>query len=212
VERDAFLARTRLAAARAVLPDVQEAGFVVPELAVVDDLEAFATILATAGGELHDADPLSVLAGLVGRYGIESFMMWDDLPVPGLEEGLRALGLRHIDANVPTGGRIEHQLGYLDVVLGVTGAEAAFVESGSIVVRSGVGRPRMASLVPLVHVALLPRNAVFRSLSHWAAEHAGTMAAAANVVFITGVSRTGDIEMRLNTGVHGPGHLHVIMV
>jgi L-lactate utilization protein LutC len=37
------------------------------------------------------------------------------------------------------------------------------------------------------------------------------MSAAANVVFITGVSRTGDIEMRLNTGVHGPRHVHVVL-
>lgn len=70
----------------------------------------------------------------------------------------------------------------------------------------------MASLIPDVHVAFLRRSDIHRSLAHWAAEHGDVLSAHTNVVFITGPSRTGDIEMNLNIGVHGPKQVHVILV
>ncbi len=79
-----------------------------------------------------------------------------------------------------------------------------------MVVRSGPGRPRMASVVPLVHVALLRVDRIHRSLTHWMAGR--DVASAANVVAITGPSKTADIEQNINVGVHGPRHLHVILL
>ena len=96
--------------------------------------------------------------------------------------------------------------------MGITGAEAGFAESGSIVLRSGAGRPRMASLIPLVHVAVLRRDRIFRSTSHWMASEGSTTNGEANVIFVTGPSKTGDIEMILTLGVHGPRYLYVVLI
>jgi L-lactate dehydrogenase complex protein LldG len=68
----------------------------------------------------------------------------------------------------------------------------------------------MASLIPLVHIVLLPERLLFRSPMHWLA--GGDVAGAANVVYITGPSRTADIEQRINLGVHGPREVHVVLV
>ncbi|MEA2026292.1 MAG: lactate utilization protein, partial [Chloroflexota bacterium] len=118
------------------------------------------------------------------------------------------------DASVPSSadGRADHQRGYFDVKYGLTGAEAAFAETGSVVVRSGPGRPRMASLIPLIHVVLLPEDRIYRSPMHWLTEPESNAAGAANVVYITGPSRTADIEQKLTLGVHGPRELHVILI
>jgi L-lactate dehydrogenase complex protein LldG len=216
VERDAFLGRVRVAVGRAVLPEVplDDPGLLVPDLPGVDMVEHFTAAVERVGGVVHHGDPAAVAVEVARSHAATTFLAWDDdqLPVPGVVDTLVGAGMRRIDSTVPSEGSVEHQLGYMDVTLGLTGAFAGFAESGSIVVASGVGRPRMASLIPAVHVAVLRRDDIHRSLAHWAAAHPGFMAEHTNVVFISGVSRTGDIEMKLNTGVHGPKHVHIIVV
>lgn len=216
MEREAFLERARRAAAAATVPSApgSDPGLLEPDLPEVDLVEHFSAVLASIDGEAHQGDPLDLVAEIAERYDALSFVSWDpdQLPVPGVIEHLQHLGLVRHSHDVPADpvGRIDTQMGYLDLVLGITGAEAAFAESGTVVLRSGPGRPRMASLVPLVHVVLLEQARLHRSLSHWAAGGIGDDAA--NLIFISGPSRTGDIEQHLNLGVHGPKHLHVVLV
>lgn len=215
MERDAFLRRVGGAVRLAELPDVPDAdpGLLVPDLEVVDLVGRFEAALSDVGGELHRGDPAATAVGVAAAHGATSYLSWDDafLP-PGVGTALAGAGLRRLETVVPPDRRQEHQQLYHDVAMGVTGAEAGLAESGSIVVRSGPGRPRMASVIPTVHLAFLRPADIHRSLAHWASLHAGTIGDAANVVVITGVSRTGDIEMRLNTGVHGPAQVHVALV
>ncbi len=210
VEREAFLARVAESVGSAQIPAFGEPGLLVPDLPEVDLVERFTEALEAVDGVVHQAPPAEVLAELVGRYSPRRFLAWAGLD--DLTDLLSERGLEQVPSHVSVEDRLAQQGGYFDVDLGLTGAEAGFAESGSIVVRSGPGRPRMASLIPLVHVALLPKNRIYRSLSHWAKEEAATMAAASNLVFITGPSRTGDIEQYLNLGVHGPKHVHVVLV
>jgi L-lactate dehydrogenase complex protein LldG len=217
MERSSFLARVGQAVVAARLPPAPAAdpGLVVPELGEVDLVELFAERLTALDGTFHGAaSPVVVIADIARRLGVDRYLGWEEaeLPVPGLEARLAAVGLKRLDGVVTAEGRKVHQAGYFDVELGVTGAEAAFAQSGSVVLRSGPGRPRMASLVPLVHVVLLHPADIHRSLAHWAEANAGSVADAANVVFITGPSRTGDIEQVLTLGVHGPQELHVVLV
>jgi L-lactate dehydrogenase complex protein LldG len=108
--------------------------------------------------------------------------------------------------------RRRHLQGYQHVDAGITGADAGLAESGSIVLRTGPGRPRLASLIPVVHVAVLTVRRIARSLAHYAIDHPAAIEGTSNLVVITGPSRTADIEQQLNLGVHGPKHLHVILV
>lgn len=220
MEREAFLSRVREATRGAVLPDhpAHDPGLLVPDLPVIDLVEGFAEQLTRAEGnperlESNEAVRHRVVE-IARSYDLDSFMLWDDehMPVPGIGAVLATGGLRGVSGEVESSRRLEHQTGYMDLGLGVTGAEAGFSESGTIVLRSGPGRPRMASLIPLVHVALLPVGRLYRSLAHWAADHAGTIPDATNVVFITGPSKTGDIEQNINVGVHGPRYVHVLLI
>jgi L-lactate dehydrogenase complex protein LldG len=218
MERETFLSRVRSAVDPSKLPDSPKAdpGPLVPDLPPVDLVERFAASLETVSGTLHVGGDLATINHIVERYGAGPLLTWDDqeLPINGAAQRFVDVGCSVKDGTVPRSaeGRLDHQRGYFDVKYGLTGAEAAFAETGSIVVRSGPGRPRMASLIPLIHVVLLPTDRIFRSPMHWLTEPGSNAAGAANVVYITGPSRTADIEQKITLGVHGPRELHVILV
>ena len=102
--------------------------------------------------------------------------------------------------------------------LGVTGADLAVAETGSLVLLSGAGRPRSTSLLPPYHVAVFDRDVLVESLAQAGlfleAWHDGEPAPWRGGVinFITGPSRTADIELTLTRGVHGPKEVHAIFV
>ena len=215
MERDAFLARVRAARAAALLPahPADDPGLLVPDLETGDLADMFTARLIEAEGIVHRVSDVgeagSVVVEIARGYESRTFMSWDGLGA--VDDALAAAGLHRVDGTVPADDRLGHQSTYSELDLGVTGAEAGFAESGTIVLRSGPGHPRMASLIPLVHVALLRLDDLHRSLSHWAESNAGGIADAANVVFITGPSKTGDIEQHINVGVHGPRYVHILL-
>jgi L-lactate dehydrogenase complex protein LldG len=89
--------------------------------------------------------------------------------------------------------------------LGVTEADFALPETGTIGLLSSVERPRAVSLLPRIHLTLVD-PAVFRADLHPVFAEARL---APYLVFVTGPSRTADIELTVTLGVHGPQHLHV---
>jgi L-lactate dehydrogenase complex protein LldG len=96
--------------------------------------------------------------------------------------------------------------------------DLAIAETGTLVLMSGAGRPRTTSLLPTVHVAVFGREALVESLEQVGlfleAWHEGEPPADGGAVinFITGPSRTADIELTLTRGVHGPKEVHAIFV
>lgn len=101
--------------------------------------------------------------------------------------------------------------------VGITGVEFALAETGSLVVTSWTEGVQLASLAPPVHVALYRRSQLVASLDEVlerlpVARAPEQAVAGRSVVFITGTSRTADIEQILIRGVHGPGQIHAILV
>jgi L-lactate dehydrogenase complex protein LldG len=94
---------------------------------------------------------------------------------------------------------------------GITGVQAAIAATGSLVLESGPGRPRAASLLPPRHIALVGRSQILRSVEAWVGS-GPALEKAANTTFITGPSRSADIEMIVTLGVHGPGEVYVVLV
>lgn len=219
MERNSFLAWVRRAAAAGRLTDPGTETPTEPPADTADLVARFRVGLEALGGEVHEPEAASVaevVAGLLRDADADSFLSWDaeHLPVPGILDALAAHGYRRRDDVVPDTpeGRREHQLEYIDCAVGLTGAEAGLAESGSIVVSSGPGRPRMASLIPETHIALLRRDDLWPSLAHWIAANPDAPAAPANWTIITGPSRTADIEQVLTRGVHGPRDVHVVLI
>ncbi|HET7480473.1 MAG TPA: lactate utilization protein [Rubrobacteraceae bacterium] len=98
--------------------------------------------------------------------------------------------------------------------IGLSTAEWAIAETGSLVLESGVGKGRTVTLLPPTYVAVVPVDRVLRTVPEAIEKYAdaGPGALPANVCFHTGPSRSGDIEMSLVVGMHGPGDVHVILV
>jgi L-lactate dehydrogenase complex protein LldG len=95
--------------------------------------------------------------------------------------------------------------------VGVTGCEAVIAETGSLVMLSGAGKPRAASLLPPVHVCIVRRAEMFMTMGEYFTKRPATIATAACCTFITGPSRTADIELTLTVGVHGPRKVVVVV-
>ena len=95
--------------------------------------------------------------------------------------------------------------------LGVTSAQAAIAETGTLVLDAGAERHRLASLLPRVHVALVPVELLVLDLDAAFAVFA-TRGVPSAITLVTGPSRTADIELTLVVGVHGPQALHVVLI
>jgi len=98
-----------------------------------------------------------------------------------------------------------------DYDVGITTAQAAIAETGTLVLDSACERHRLVSLVPPVHIAIVNASSIFQTLGEALAfiHQNGNISPA--VTFITGPSRTADIELTLAIGVHGPQELYVIV-
>ena len=94
--------------------------------------------------------------------------------------------------------------------IGITSAQWAIAETGTLVLESGAERHRLVSLVPPVHVCLLTAGSIRRSMAEIL--ELADVDANPTITFVTGASRTSDIELTLAIGVHGPGELHVIVI
>ena len=92
---------------------------------------------------------------------------------------------------------------------GVTTAQWGIADTGTLVLESAREQSRLLSLVPPIHVALLSTRCICDSLR----EALGRVSVASHAItFITGPSRTSDIELTLVVGVHGPQTVHVLLM
>jgi len=100
---------------------------------------------------------------------------------------------------------------------GITGVDFVLAESGTLVLSSATEGVQVASLAPPIHIALYRRSQLVGSLDEVLAKlpisnSPDRLTAGRSVVFITGTSRTADIEQILIHGVHGPRQAHAILV
>ena len=103
-------------------------------------------------------------------------------------------------------------------LVGLTPAYAAVAESGSLVMASGPGHPATLNFLPDYHLVALKASQVVGSLEDiWHALRKSYRAGRGVVLprtinLITGPSRTGDIELTIHLGAHGPRSLHVVLI
>ncbi|MEA1902675.1 MAG: LUD domain-containing protein [Actinomycetota bacterium] len=216
MDRDAFLTRVGRAAQTSDLPAAPAVPEQLPGEAPDDLIGLFRQraldVNAVVHGPMGKHGAPRAIAGIAAGHDSRTFVSWDELPSPGVASALTGAGLERIDDRMSNENRLEHQVGYMALDLGVTGSVAGLAESGSVILAHGPGRPRMASLVPEVHVVLVDVADVAWTLSHWAGRNPDAATDTANLVIVTGPSRTGDIEQQLNLGVHGPRHVHIVMI
>ena len=101
------------------------------------------------------------------------------------------------------------------IQIGISWAAFAIAETGAIVEFATDDSMRLVTSLPLVHISLLRASDIVATLKEAAApirDFYNENSLNATVSFISGPSRTADIEMRLILGVHGPAETHVIIV
>jgi L-lactate dehydrogenase complex protein LldG len=190
-------------------------------------LERFRREFEKVGGVFYRAPTLAdvpeVVAAIARDRGARRLVSWHPEALGGdLGPALTARGLSPLSmppgevANAAERGRLRQVVAAAE--LGLTGVDLAIAETGTLVLRSGAGRPRSTSLLPPYHIAVFNRAALVESLAQagvylelWHTDgEAG--ASGAVISFITGPSRTADIELTLTRGVHGPKEVHAIFV
>ncbi len=189
-------------------------------------LERFRAEFERVAGVFHRvptaADVPAVLERICREGGARSVVTWA-IPALGVDAapmlGAAGIAVQAMPGRVPRAeerSRLRQVVAGADV--GVTGADLAVAETGTLVLRSAAGRPRSTSLLPACHVALFDRSALVETLEQVGvaleAWHEGRAAddEGAVINLITGPSRTADIELTLTRGVHGPKEVHAVFV
>lgn len=203
-------------------PDVPKS-VLEPDLPASELIDHFTRMLEDVGGHvIRRADHKAArewLVSFVTEQKMERAVVTRDVPVGDLAIALADAGLAV--TMPPAGASAGHAAGEafrracIDADIGITGADFAVADTGTLVLLARPGAPRMASLLPPVHVAIVRRNQFVANLTvlieRLRAEvwRDGLPSA---MTFITGPSRTGDIEQTLSIGVHGPGEVYVVVV
>ncbi len=98
-------------------------------------------------------------------------------------------------------------------LVGITGAFCALAETGTLMMCSGAQTPAAASLLPETHIAVVSRSRIVAGMEDgWALLRSETGAMPRAVNFISGPSRTADIEQTVTLGAHGPYRVHVLLL
>jgi L-lactate dehydrogenase complex protein LldG len=155
---------------------------------------------------LHDDAESAIDQLMTILNGDKSLIGWDfsQIPLTGLSA---ALGSAQVTVIPQSAGKEAAATARV----GVSGVTAALASTGSLILTSGEGRPRGASLLPPLHVAVVAQGQIVPDFETWATTHPD-FRAASNHVVITGASRTADIAMEVVMGVHGPGQVHILVV
>jgi L-lactate dehydrogenase complex protein LldG len=204
--RLAVLAKVRSAQVRAYLPAAPEnlpPRIAYPKLELPalkarlkQELEALGVETWSAGSDGEVRDIVKRL--ITGK----SILSWEREQLPcGVGECLKAEKVYFGRDDRADQGKAE---------IGLTGCEAALAETGSLAMVAGPGRPRTPSLLPYVHVVIIRGQDIVLGMGEFF-DRFKARKVLPYVVFITGPSRTADIELSLTLGVHGPGKLIAVL-
>jgi L-lactate dehydrogenase complex protein LldG len=219
--RDAFLARVKLAAeqGRPYRVHTREVPESIGYLGASGDLvERFALEVNAVGGEAVVVTDFEAAGRevhrLLAEVGARSAVCWKHelLDRVGLRQLLELPGVTLHDYDSLAGlPPAEQRQVLLACDVGITSCDCAIAETGTLMVLSRPGQERAASLLPPMHIAIVERRQIVPDLID-AFAMIGAEQLPSNVTFITGPSKTGDIELQLTTGVHGPGKWRVIVI
>jgi L-lactate dehydrogenase complex protein LldG len=207
MSRENILHRIRTAVGRSAGQPVTEIPPVrirVPGVPLEDRIASLcARVQALAGKTYRTTDPrATVAAALAGRTAVASnapFLANCGITtIPGVRSGITDREeLRELCA---TAG------------VGITAADYALGDTGTIVLLSSPEEARMISLLPPAHIAVVPRDRILTGLDELFTVLPNPAQQTSSMVLITGPSRTADIEQILVRGVHGPGEIIVVVV
>jgi L-lactate dehydrogenase complex protein LldG len=195
--------------AHAIVPD---RGELILQDEALSLAERFCERLASVGGHCqvvaNDEQARRALAAIVGelqsRSAVKRIALSDASVLSSLTRGLAADEISVCPAPADL----------FNYDIGVTTAQAGIAETGTLVLEAESERHRLVSLLPPVHIAILHARDVVSTIGDALDQLRGDQAKEISraITFVTGPSRTADIELTLTVGVHGPKELYVIVI
>jgi L-lactate dehydrogenase complex protein LldG len=219
--REAFLQRVQQAVAEGnragLIPKLPERAAVGYQGAGPDPVERFCTELVSAGGKSHlaadGAAVVRIIRTIARTHRAQKILLSRGGLIDRLDLPAR---LQEIAFDAVTLDDIQQQPkeAFFAADIGITNVHRLIAETGSIVMASRPNEPRSASLLPPVHICVAERSQLLPDLFDLFDLFAPISNAhpPSCLTLITGPSKTGDIELKLVTGVHGPGEVHLILV
>jgi L-lactate dehydrogenase complex protein LldG len=164
-----------------------------------------------------DEAALSCVLDLLLSHNTSHMIAWDfaHIPLNGLESAVRETGIQITQADMRDEFRAETLETIRDVQVGLTGVDVAVAATGTMVFSTAPGKGRLPTVFAPVHIAVLTLDQILPRLEDWVARQRAdsleTLQKSANICFVSGPSRTADIEMEMILGVHGPGKVQVVV-
>lgn len=214
--RDAFIARIRAALGRvslqapAVPPPMDES--IVRLAGAEDDLVGLFQERAERVGmvvhRLKQDELLASIKSVLADHGARRVVV--AMADPGqIVRSLPQWGFELVDGLARDG--MDQQF---DADAGITDVHAALAETGTMICNSSASHTRGGSLIPTLHIPIVRRRDILPDMiDYWAGlRHVASTDLPSSITMITGPSKTADIEAVLITGVHGPKHVHIMLV
>ena len=173
----------------------------------------------------HFSERMAAVRGEVQRCNRDEWADWlaDELSRRGLRRGLIGRGPIADRFQASAGERLELERYerpiqgwkdrlFNDIEFAVTGARAGLAESGSLVLWPDTDEPRLMSLVPPMHIAVLDVSRLFENFAEMIVAEDWAAGMPTNALLVSGPSKTADIEQTLAYGIHGPKELITLLV
>jgi L-lactate dehydrogenase complex protein LldG len=207
MSREYILHRVRTALGRSPsqpIPDPPPARIRIPEVLLNARVASLiARVEALAGIALETSDVRATIASAIAGKSV----------IASNSPYLAACGIASLPG-VKSGVTDREQLreACATADIGITGADYALADTGTLVMLSSPAEARMVSLLPPEHIAVVPRDRILTGLDELFSILPNPAEQSSSMVLITGPSRTADIEQILVRGVHGPGRITVLVV
>jgi len=173
----------------------------------VDELTKVNTNVLEAGSE---DEVKSSLQDLIKEKELKSFAIWESqfLKKMNLKQELKDAGLKLITS------KNKNRIAKADI--GITEVDYAIADTGTLVLLTDKNQPRSVSLLPPIHLAIVRTENLVRDIKDLfiilKSRLQNTDDITSCMTFVTGPSRTADIELNLTLGVHGPKELYVVIL
>jgi len=214
--RDRIFARLKSVAGAAATPVAQPEPLPKVEYSHQEKIEKLKTLMEAMRTEVHittEQDWLGLLEDILRQRKIKDLLYGPRTPIgEALQQKWQntADGLPEL---VPYDVEIEKiKERVFNVEAGITSTLGGIADTGALILWSSKKEPRLMSLVPPIHIAILRADKIYNSLLEVMQKENWSANMPTNAFLISGPSKTADIELVLAFGVHGPKELILLVI
>jgi len=214
--RDRIFSRLHAASRQTSTPDSQPPGLPILEYSRKEKIEKLKTLMEAMRTEVHIGSAKNwetSLAGILDQRKVKSLLYAPRTDIGQSLENHWKNDSGHSLQLIPYENDIEQlKETVFNVDAGITSAVGAIAETGALILWPSEKEPRLMSIVPTIHIAVLNADTIHNTLLEAMQKENWSEKMPTNAVLVSGPSKTADIEMTLAFGVHGPKELIVLIL